>query len=412
MKLTQAQAQSATAAPKIDLNPLAQRIREMEQRIEALQQAPRTVAIPAAAGSFDQKVLEAVVNALDARLHEHAGQVERRLTELEARLTIELKDLDQQDQALARGTQARLDEMRAAVREEISSLRGQVASMQHDMASALGQVVQEQVEQHVAAQVTAQVASQMQSRMPAIEQAIQQQVATALGAQLHPLEQQLREEIRLAAGRATTLLASAADATVEERLAPVHAGFAALRAEMERNTEHSEAAAEELLYALRSEVAAAHDAARQAALTIDEKIVPLRFELEQKSREIAEVRERVGETDRSVLDMILSIGVMCRQTAERIGPPPAPAAPPPSAPAEAAADAAPPRVLQAGASSAPPDADAAGEPGGSGGSSATGEPCEATPSPKFAQSENPFWKIPLVSSFLLATGGLLLLHYL
>lgn len=521
MKLTQPQAQAAAAAPKIDLNPLAQRIREMEQRIDALQEAPRTVAVTGAAGSFDQKVLEAVVNALDARLHEHAGQVERRLTELEAKITIELKDLDHQDQALARGTQARLDEVRAAVREEVSGLHGQVGSMQHELVAALARMVQEQVEKHVAAQVLAQ----MQARIPSLEQSIQQQVSAALAAQVRPFEQQWREEARQAAGRAITLAASAADATVEEKLGPVRAELSVLRANMERAAARLEMAAEERLRPLRSElaaaqeaarqagqavdqklvplraemaalradveraaarlesaaeeqlrplrsdvaaaqesarqagvgvdeklvplraevavlrtdleraaarlesaaeeqlgrlrsdVAAAHEAARQAGLAVDEKIVPLRVDLQQKSREIAELRERVGETDRSVLDMILSIGVMCRQTAERIGtqPPATMSTPPPAQSAAepgASQEAAPPRVLHAGASSAPPDVEPAGASGGSGGPGATGAPCDATPSPKFAQSENPIWKIPLVSSFLVATGGLLLLHYL
>jgi len=39
---------------------------------------------------------------------------------------------------------------------------------------------------------------------------------------------------------------------------------------------------------------------------------------------------------------------------------------------------------------------------------------EPHPLPGFAQESQPgrLWKIPLVSSFMLATGGLLLLHYL
>src|SRR5580692_8473547 len=79
-----------------------ERLDQLEHRLAGIENAPPPV-IPAAPAPapFDQKVLEAVVNALDARLKEQSGQVERRLTELEAKIAIELKTLERQDHSIA-----------------------------------------------------------------------------------------------------------------------------------------------------------------------------------------------------------------------------------------------------------------------------------------------------------------------
>jgi hypothetical protein len=345
VKLTQPPpARSVGPAPRIDLSPLAQRIREIEQKVDALHQMPRAIAPAAAGASFDQKVLEAVVNALDARLNEQAGQVERRLTELEAKLAIELKELDRQDQSIVTGTQGRLEEIQGMVQQEIVGVRNEMAALRgrvdEDMASLpermaamqheLGVVLERMIEEQVAAQVD----TQMIARLPAMEQVLRTLVSSTLNMQLRPLEQQMREEVRHTAGRAASLLVSSMEATV------------------------------------------------------DEKMFPIRADLEEKGREIAELRHKVGEADRSVLDLILAIGVMCRQAADRIGPSAEQAA---TVMAEAPAAVEEARVADAQTPST-----------------------EIHPLPGFAQESQPgkLWKIPLVSSFMLATCGLLLLHYL
>jgi hypothetical protein len=242
VKLTQGAARRAGAPPQPDFSPITGRIAQMEQRVERIEHTPAAVA---AAPGFDQKVLEAVVNALDARLHEQAGQVEGRLREFEAQIAIELQSIHHQDDAIA--------------------------------------------------------------------SSIEQQVAAALEGQLRPLE---------------SLVATAVDATIEDRLAL------------------------------------------------------LRAEAAERNREIADLRERLAENDRNVLDLILAIGQMCRQAAERIPVPGAPQAEP---------DAPAPEVSEEPAAASAP---APVEMGST----------EAKPPARL-------WRVPLVSSFLLAAGGLLLLHY-
>jgi hypothetical protein len=171
---------------------------------------------------------------------------------------------------------------------------------------------------------------------------------------------------------------------------------------------------EEKIAPIRTALAGLKDEARQAGAVVEERLLPVRAELEKKGREIAELRERVGETDRSVLDMILSIGMMCRQTAERIGS--QPPGTPPAAPAPAAEG--PNQPLQASAESHNPPGGPEPPAGGTGPSDTASavEPAGDSQPGKltvqFAETETRLWKIPLVSSLVLATGGLLLLHYL
>ena len=257
VKLTQGAARRAGPPPQPDFSPITGRIAQIEQRVERIECAPAAVA---AAPGFDKKVLEAVVNALDARLHEQAGQVERRLGEFEAQIAIELQSIHHQDDAIA--------------------------------------------------------------------SSVEQQVAAAFEGRLRPLE---------------SLVATAVDATIEDRLAL------------------------------------------------------LRAEAAERNREIADLRERLADNDRNVLDLILAIGQMCREAAERI---PVPGAPPAAVEPQAEPDAPAPEVPEEPAAACAP---------------APVEllPPPESPAPDFTEAKPParLWRVPLVSSFLLAAGGLLLLHY-
>jgi phage shock protein A len=136
--------------------------------------------------------------------------------------------------------------------------------------------------------------------------------------------------------------------------------------------------------------ASSFDASAEAV--IETRLAPLRVE-------ITEMRQRLAESDRSVLDLILGIGQMCRQAAERItdsAPLPPESAPPP-------ANTEPPLNATSDAPGAAPE-----EPG-----VAMDPPLDSS-APAFTQLKRAtsLWRVPLVSSFLVTTGGLLLLHYL
>ena len=137
MKLTQAAGRQLTAprssAPaRSDPTPLADRVEQIEhnlKRIERVERAP-----VAGSGAVDQKVLEAIVNALEARLAEHSGQVERRLADQDARYAIELRSLDQQDHSIAK---------QAA--DDIGALQKQMLDLHREFGEAVARIVAEQV---------------------------------------------------------------------------------------------------------------------------------------------------------------------------------------------------------------------------------------------------------------------------
>jgi hypothetical protein len=130
MKLTQGGAQNAGAgsripAPALDTKPLLQRLEAIESRIGKAGQVPATSSSPPATtpAPFDQKMLEAIVMAIDGRLHEQAGQVERRLTEIESNIAAELKVLQQQDHSVMAGVQSQIEDWSMLLRDQLSEVR-------------------------------------------------------------------------------------------------------------------------------------------------------------------------------------------------------------------------------------------------------------------------------------------------
>ena len=310
MKLTQNTAAKPGAPPS--QSDVAGRLTRMEQRLER---------IAAGAPNLDPGVLDALMHALEARLQENAGLVDRSLAELEVKLAVELKALRQQDQDLGAATEGHLEEIRRAVAEQLQALRQQVdedgktlqnqlVALHREFAAAVADIVEEQV------------ANQVEERL-----------AEAVSAQLGPIEERLREEIRQAAAA--------------------------------------------------------------------------------KHREIADLRQRITENDRNVLDVLLTVGDQFRQAAGRLGGPPAPAevapAPaiePPAAPAPSTATEAPPEPESTAEPELPPEL-----------------PPKLPPAmdvrrdpdlPGFAQPRkaSAAWNIPLMTSFVLAAGGVFFLQYL
>lgn len=338
MKLTQNASKPPGARWDAGVEDRPARLEELEQRLRRIEGAPAALA---SGGGFDPGVLEAVVNALDARLAEHAGTVERRMTEVEARLAVELQALRQQDHAIDSRSATRSAEAEARVagqvgvvgqkfQQEIGALKGELTTLHRGFAEGVARVVEERLAAGFAASGAV------------IERAVAERLTAALNAQWEPMETQLREEVGQAAGRAGSMAAAAADAGIAGKLAP------------------------------------------------------FRAELDERGREIAELRARLSESDRTVLDLILALGRMCRDLENRVTPAgktggdSGPGAGIPEPPAETGG---PGETLAAAPEVAP-----AATPG---------------PLPGFAQFQeaNRPWRVPLVSSFLV-TGVLLLLHYL
>src|ERR1035441_2964598 len=269
MKLTQTALRPVEFAPRPEpnLNPLTGRLDSMERRLERMEHAP-VPARPAAArhtaaAKGTRRVREAVIGAVDARLHEHAGQMDRRLADLEARIAVELQGLHHQNRQA--GEQ---------FRQEAATLR---SAVEHDLRQ-----VRESVSQAVAGQA-------------------------ATRTELQAIHQQHERIVDAAEQRF-------ADIQYEYRQ-----GVADLRGSVSQAIAGQTAAHEQKAVELRTAIEQSMEArivtaaAAAAAAQFDEHLALLRAEVRQKERELAELRTRLAESERSVLDVVLSIGEVCRQ---------------------------------------------------------------------------------------------------
>ena len=363
MKLTRSGARPAAPADPAEPLPDGDRLEEIERRMARLEQAPAAPP-PGGSGSFDRKVMEAVVKALDARLNELSGQVERRLTETEAKIAMELKALDQQDHAVASEAGSRMEEVRAkcdgklaAFRQSVDAELATMRGARQDLEATVTRVAREQATAELDAYAASLEPALGEQIAAAVEAAVEARVAAAVATQLRPVEDQLREDIRQTAARASSLVASSAATVMEERMGP------------------------------------------------------MRAELTARNAEIAALRQRMAETDRSTLDVLLAIGRVCQEAAGRM---PAPVLPPPAGRGLSEAMPEPTRApAQAESRPAPPPAEPQSEPDGDAGSPHNVETLPL-PIPAFGQIKGPGrpWRIPLVSSFLLTTACLALMHLL
>jgi len=171
--------------------------------------------------STDQKVLEAIVGAVDARLAEHAGQVERRIADLDAKIAVELKNLDDQDLEIAH-----------KVTEDLNTLEGQMISLNREFSQAVAKIVAEQVSTQVSAQVGPAV-KQLRDEMAARDRAPE---IAALRQQMAEIEQRAAamkdvelEELRKRVAQIDTEIANALSAQVDRITAAKDEEIADLR---------------------------------------------------------------------------------------------------------------------------------------------------------------------------------------
>jgi hypothetical protein len=190
----------------------------------------------------------------------------------------------------------------------------------------------------------------------AFQQKMVEAVVTVVDARLREqaaqIEKRVTDEIAALRGEMGLQIAANRQTAVEEN--------DALRGQM---TDLNRQLAESLAQLVEDQFAAAVELRRVAK---DDRVQPIQ-------NEVADLQRRVGENDRDTLELVLAIGQLCLQTAERL----------------------------AGATALEPEAGPTFE-------TAPAAPIEI---PKTVPP-NRLWRIPLVSSFFFVSGGLLLLHYL
>jgi hypothetical protein len=144
-------------APLADrLGRIEKRLRESDSHRQAGASAPATPAAAPAVGTIDQKVIVAIVGAVEKHLEAHAVKVQQRIDGLQAAVAASA------DAAAAK-----------RIEKEVKALREQVLAMQREMLNSVAQMV--------AAQVAEQTA--------ALEAALQQRVDAAVT----PLRTEVRE---------------------------------------------------------------------------------------------------------------------------------------------------------------------------------------------------------------------------
>jgi hypothetical protein len=190
-------------------------LEQIEERIARIEQTPAAPS-PVAAAPFDRHVLEAVVKAVDERLREQSGQVERRIADLETKLALEVKSLSEQDEAVVSAVeevQTWCDTRIAAIRDDVDHGMAAFRDQPRDLPADFVQILEERVAR-----------------------------------QVRLLESQFREEVRQLAGRVMP-----SGSSLDGRFAEMRAELAAKNAEiaqLRRQVAESSSASRDLLMAI------------------------------------------------------------------------------------------------------------------------------------------------------------------
>ena len=202
---------------------------------------------------------------------------------------------------------------------------------------------------------------------------------THQGTNMRSLSERLNEiENRIEHARRTDTLPNAFSRKA------VEAVIAVVDARLREQAVHFEQRLSTELATIRNDVAGSRDAGRQEAIAMHSEFTQSITKLveEKIAESMRPVPQPAGPTDRELLEMVLSLGRLCVQIGERLAP---------VTVNESACVNGDPGIQPAIPAPAPAKA-------------VIPEPAPAPP--------KAFWRLPLVSSFFVVTGGLLLLHYL
>jgi hypothetical protein len=315
-------ARSAGRPPAADLSRLSRRLERIELRMAAAECAPAQAALPppAASAAFGREVLDAVLDALDARLRQQAEEVEARLAEMEASLAIDLKTLERQDQSTVAAVEARLAEMEASLAIDLKTLERQDQSTVAAVEARLAEMEASLAIDLKAIEQQDQSTADVEARLGELE--------TSLAIDLKSIEREdqstaadVEGRLQEVQGQCDQQVTALRDAMARE--------VEALRgqlADLRRDSAASQGAAEDG----RIAAAAAALEARlrgeilDAAPRLGEQLAPVVAALAEKDREIAELRQRLVDNEETVLELVLALGRMRRhaEAPPHEGPPP------------------------------------------------------------------------------------------
>ena len=245
-----------------DLGPLAERLRKVDDHTKTIDKD----ALVKFGEGLDGRVLEKVIVALEARLTEHVGQVDRRLAEIDAQVALDLKAVDTH-------TAAQTDAVEKAIQQVEAQVRDYVGAAQQ---SSVAQIAE--VDQRLSA---------LQEALPAkfreIVEAVRQSMEARVALELTELENRVASR-NVAPERFQELQSSLR--------AEVEALSGRLSAEMGELAEHQQNQTAPL---------------QQALQQLETKLTTLREELPPKIRQIVEAVEasmdaRISTGDQQAVD--------------------------------------------------------------------------------------------------------------
>src|ERR1035438_6988319 len=189
-----------------DLGPLAERLR----RVEDHTQIDKDALVKFGEGQ-DGRVLEKVIVALEARLTEHVGQVDRRLAEIDAQVALDLKAVDTHTVAQTNAVEKAIQQIKAQVpdyvaaaqqssAEQISGVDRKLSALQEALPAKFREIV-EAVRQSMEARVTLEL-TELENRVSSRGVAPEQ---------LRELQRNLRGEVEALSGRLSTQMRDLAE---------------------------------------------------------------------------------------------------------------------------------------------------------------------------------------------------------
>jgi hypothetical protein len=190
-----------------DLGPLAERLRKVEDHSQTIDKN----ALVKFGEGLDGRVLEKVIVALEARLTEHVGQVDRRLAEIDAQVALDLKAVDTHTAAQTNAVEKAIQQIEAQVRdyvgaaqqssaEQISGVDRKLSALQEALPAKFREIIEagrQSMEARVALELTA-LENRVSSRGVTSEQ-------------FQDLQANLRGEVEALSGRLSTQMRDLAE---------------------------------------------------------------------------------------------------------------------------------------------------------------------------------------------------------
>ena len=186
-----------------ELGPLAERLRNMEDHTQTIDKdAPLKFG-----DGLDGRVLEKVIVALEARLTEHVGHVDRRLAEIDAQVALDLKAVDTHTATHASAVEQAIQQIEAHFRgyvaeaqqagaEQISGVDRKLSALQEALPAKFREIIEavrQSMEARVALELT-ELENRVSSRGVAVEQL--QELQANLRGEVEALSGKLSAEMR------------------------------------------------------------------------------------------------------------------------------------------------------------------------------------------------------------------------